>query len=749
MKRNPFRIRRPLLLLAALAFAPLVAQDASPGVGNPSGPDAGERIDRGAWVDFEVPWRVAAEDPVLLDLSFLLRKPVGADGFVRIQDGRLAHGDGSRFRIWGVNVAVGACFPGKGEAPAMADFLARFGINCVRFHFLDSNWGPEKSLFEWGTESTRRLDGGQLDRLDYFVAELKKRGIYSNFNLNAARHYRKDDDVVDWEYLGMAKAVTLFDARLIELQQEYARQLLTHVNPYTERAYFEEPALAIIELANENSLVEAWYTGRLVGREPAAPADATWAGITRHYAGQLDRQYQAWLRQRLSVGELRQIERTAGVATEAPIDRLRSEEFEQADASRFATEARFYMELEDRFFSGMQSYLKETLGVHALVVATSDHHHSGSGYPLLASASKLDVVDGHAYWQNPQYTRDPVTGGRGREFTIPNTPMVNAPLYSTPVRLSRSAIKGKPYIVSETGHPFPNEYACEGIGILAAYALFQDWDGIFFFNLERDAPRAWDSNTPRHHDMRPDPVKMVNLAVCGLMFHRGDVAAARQTVLRSYAAEQVIESLRLPSRESRPFFTPGFSPAIPLVHAIRIDSLSAEPTRHEPLPVAELITSDTGQLRWRLGAGQGFVTVETGRTEAMIGFLPARAALEHLSASVEYGFCSLVLSSVDGQEIARADRLVLAATARTQLSDMDWNETRTSLTQWGRRPMQIEPVRGRIELHSLHEAKALSIRALDGAGRALGPAAWARPTVTGWEIALDQPTVWYRIDIER
>jgi hypothetical protein len=33
----------------------------------------------------------------------------------------------------------------------------------------------------------RTLDPDQLDRLDFFIAELKKRGIYTNLNLHVSR----------------------------------------------------------------------------------------------------------------------------------------------------------------------------------------------------------------------------------------------------------------------------------------------------------------------------------------------------------------------------------------------------------------------------------------------------------------------------------------------------------------------------------------------------------------------------------
>jgi len=117
-----------------------------------------------------------------------------------------------------------------------------FGINCVRFHFLDSNWSA--SVFVKGRDDTRALDEQQLDRWDYFVAELKERGIYTNINLNVGRNFRKGDGVRDYEYLGLAKVVNYFDERIQELHREYAGQLLTHYNPYTKSQYRNEPAIA-------------------------------------------------------------------------------------------------------------------------------------------------------------------------------------------------------------------------------------------------------------------------------------------------------------------------------------------------------------------------------------------------------------------------------------------------------------------------------------------------------------------------
>ena len=180
---------------------------------------------------FELTWKNSAK--AKLNLSFMLDKPAGRDGFITVKDGNFTKPNGERFKIWGVNLTGGDCFPEKEDAAEYAAYLARFGINAVRLHFLDSNWGQERSLFNFQLDHTRELYPPQLDKLDYFINELKKQGIYTNINLNVGINYRKGDGVPEYEYLGLAKAVTLFDDHIIELQKEYARQLLTHVNPYT------------------------------------------------------------------------------------------------------------------------------------------------------------------------------------------------------------------------------------------------------------------------------------------------------------------------------------------------------------------------------------------------------------------------------------------------------------------------------------------------------------------------------------
>lgn len=682
-----------------------------------------------------VDWNSKADSPA--SVAFLLDAPAGKEGFIGASGGHLVRPSGARFRIWGVNITGRATLPSKEAAPLLAAHLAQYGVNCVRFHFLDRP--APQGLIDARRDDTRALDPAQLDRLDFFVAELKKRGIYTNLNLNVGRTYKAGDGVRDCELLGFAKALTYFDPRLIELQKEYARQLLTHRNPYTQAEYRHEPAVAIIEFVNENSIVESWFSGRLLGKA-RRKNPGTWTDIPASYEKDLTDLYNRWLREHLSPADLAGLRKACEVPADGPIPRLRPVEFASASKQRFHTEAAFYVELERRYFDDMARFLRSELDVKPLLVATSDHNHGKSGYPLVTSAARLDVVDGHVYWQHPHYLTDPATG-RQTGFEIPNTPMVNDPLHSTVVQLSRTAVAGKPYTVSEVNHPFPNEYACEGIPILAAYAALEDWDGIFWYTLAHDHLVGGPSRAIGHFDLGPDPVKMTQLAAGAVLFLRADVRPAAQTIGRSYSTEKVYETLRLPWWEW-PYFTPGFPLALPLVHATRIDSLASPAEgRCEPVPNDEIV-SDTGELIWSGHSDkQGLVSVDTPRSQALIGFLKdRRKRTRNLAIQPDNPFCAVTLSALDDQLISQSGKLLLTATARVANSQMTWAANRKTLERWGSPPPRIERVTGTAVLRNLERATHVAAQPLDATGHPLGFRLQADKTDDGWRLPIGSPT---------
>lgn len=92
---------------------------------------------------------------------------------------------GQRLRLMGVNITFGSIAPRHEDADIVARRLARFGINIVRLHHMDTAEAPygllEKDRITFNAE--------YLDRMDYFIGALKREGIYTVLNLHVGRRY--------------------------------------------------------------------------------------------------------------------------------------------------------------------------------------------------------------------------------------------------------------------------------------------------------------------------------------------------------------------------------------------------------------------------------------------------------------------------------------------------------------------------------------------------------------------------------
>lgn len=220
-------------------------------------------------------------------VAHFLDAPAGKHGFVRAEGGHFVT-DAGPIRFHATNITGPANFPVHEVADKLAARLARLGINCVRLHFMDTWYvnfmpKPTQAILADDTLTQRNLDPKQLDKLDYMIAAFKKRGIYVDMNLHVGRTLDERDGFENAKSLPWAdKGIGQFEPRMIELQKEYARKLLTHVNVYTGSAYTDEPSVAMIEISNEDGLTGFYYNG-------------TFDRLPEPYAAELRRQWNVWL----------------------------------------------------------------------------------------------------------------------------------------------------------------------------------------------------------------------------------------------------------------------------------------------------------------------------------------------------------------------------------------------------------------------------------------------------------------------
>lgn len=197
--------------------------------------------------------------------ALLNHLPAGKFGVIKVNSAAHFVAGQERIRFLGVNITASSTVTAKANAEKVAGRLAKFGVNLVRFHHMDNNYGA-KSIINYAAGNSRSLDAENLDKLDYFVHQLKLNGIYSNINLINSREFSAADGLpteisqLTWKQRHVLGYVyPAFRA----LEKEYATQLLSHKNPYTGLTYAQDPAIAFVEINNENGIFQQYYDGSI------------------------------------------------------------------------------------------------------------------------------------------------------------------------------------------------------------------------------------------------------------------------------------------------------------------------------------------------------------------------------------------------------------------------------------------------------------------------------------------------------
>ena len=651
-------------------------------------------------VPFVVPFRMSNTAPK----PDWIERPAGKQGPIQSRDGHFYAGD-KRMRFWGVNVCWGACFPSREEARAAAAELAGLGVNLVRIHKTDSTV-PKGSFFGDNQTGTRRLDPYYMDRFDYFVAQLKAAGIYFDIDLFVDRRFQRSDGEVGSDWDRSYKAAVVFDPDLRALQKEFAKQFLDHRNPYTGLAYRDEPALAIIGIANETSLYYQWCSGKIDELGP-------------YFGPELDRLFNA---------HLTKIYGGSGALSEAW---GRPEELGKVVRPKLGDKGkpvqdffRFAWEVEHDYFTDMCRYVKNDLGYKGCI--------SGSmafGLYGVAINRDFDYIDMHSYWNNPTY----LPGGGHK---VNNRPIVDKPTLNSFEMLSVGRLKGKPFAVTEINHAFPGYYDAEMIPLAAAYAANQDWDALVLFDFH--ASTQWHSDRIRNFfEIDGHPAKTVQMLAGSAAFLRGDVPSAP-----GYQVLSVTQPDAVDIAVNNHWLNNS--------HALRKRGITPDPHQRfyvefgKATAVAVKTAGINDCFQWAAEDGQGVVRVTSPGTLMAIGRIAGKQITlgdaTVAIGSTATGHAAVTVTALDTSDIATARRVLLTATARCANTGMVWAEDERSVTKWGEAPALAETVPLDIDLPGAWRAYALNP---DGSKASELP---SETTAASTGLSLAAPTIWYALE---
>ena len=597
--------------------------------------------DTDGWIPWTCPW-----DAAPVNVSFLVERPAGRHGFLRVRDAGFVFADGTPIRFWGTTLSAAANFPDKAQAPKIAERLARFGINMVRTHHADAQWAS-RSLIDYKRGDSRHFDEENLDRFDFFMAELKKRGIYVYLDQLVNRQFLDGDGVANAAKLdAAAKPYALFDGRLIELQKEYSRRLWTHINPYTGLAPRDDPQYVLAEFTNENDLFSQPVT-----LEP--------------YRSQLEERFRTWAEQK----HVR--------IPRKPIDFTRS-----TDAV-----VRFFVSVQEQYYRDMTQFFRKRLKVRIPLTGSNWSRNSSL---LLALKNTCDYTDSHAYEDHPH----------GEKHKRIYNSLTSRKRRNLLAGLAFNCLSDRPFFVSEWDQPWPNEWRAELPLLMAAAGRFQDWAGLTVYTYRHDAAALDYVNGAFETGL--DPARFGLFPHAALLFHRDVQPAEKTLVVRLDPARAVSTRATAPWGDGARAFV-----GTPEQHRVRVTfAADAEgdwtvaPTKQFGNPFSAVFASDTGELRrnWRRGYG----TIDTAGTQAAYGLLGEQKEikLKDVEFTLETRFATVALSSLTFLPIENSNRLLLTAVGRVRNTGMVYNLTHTALVHAGTAPMLLEPVVGEIRLHT-------------------------------------------------
>jgi hypothetical protein len=323
-----------------------------------------------------------------------------------------------------------------------------------------------------------------------------------------------------------------------------------------------------------------------------------------------------------------------------------------ATAARLDDYLRFLAELDRQYLNTILAAVRESAGPLVPVAGTQMNF----GSPLnLDSHRDLDYQDVHYYVDHYGF---PNVAWDGRDWYITERSNLGAGL--TPF-LSAATTReaGRPYTVSEFNQPWPNSYAAEADPTLAAFAAFQDWDGLMHFAYAHS--RNWDAGVPNGFNLNGDWTKFINLGQSAWLFRTGAVVAGEDPLTIGLSEAQRLAATRQRLRGNLGGLLKaehGVDAALPFTRRVAIARSEGE-TPVVAAPSAPYVSSG-GETTYDPD-GRLFL-IHSARAAGVFGFPAAKVAAGPLEVELPgagAGFVSLFLTPLDGRVLEESSRLLL------------------------------------------------------------------------------------------
>lgn len=575
--------------------------------------------------------------------------------------------------------------------------LKKQGFNALRWRFV-----MNKREFE----APYKMHALNRDLYDYFLYALGREGIYSFFYLCS---HDTGDPSFTWNDRFTVKVKMMLgekDAR--QAWRKLAKMQLEHINPYTKKAWKDDPSIATIEYWNEFELgVSSYPSITAEGKELLKKKFAQY--LSKHFKNVND-----FLSYCEKVGKPWKQDSKA-------------EKFEDLDISNWGNRssnpvyARFIIEA----MTDMQDFCRKVIcdeigmkvpthqnncmrtvhwtylsAIAGNYTAINVYHCHPSSYSLGAEVRQVSsLVDGGSYWRGTVAKR----------------------------------VAGMPIAVTEYQHCYFNKFAHEAGVLFPAYSALNGYDALVAF----DSPVSINGGRLGFFNIGVNPVFRVNDFLTYFLFYRGDVKRSPHRVDveidKNFMEKDPLVALAINEKQRMISLMTGLAVNFPDVK--RNDDVEIKPAdiKMKPFGATEVIVdqqftgagknvgkdypiddfvatlkdkgildksnisnpselifqSDTGEITM-YGKKREMTVITPKSVVAIVNENSKLMQLGELTINSFNRKGTIGVVSIDNKPLAESSRMVLAIATDNVPSDVELSASRRKLGQWGKLPILIE-----------------------------------------------------------
>ena len=655
-----------------------------------------------AWFPF-LPDDDAFSKDSIIDLSALVPAPAGQFGFVQRKGDRFVlEKTGQPIKFWGKVAGL----PEKESLwDQQARFYAKHGINMARVHPVQAVLGL---LRKDPATGERAFDEARLDRWDRWFAAMKKHGIYLTWSCFYPHVVTPDDGYPADLYAELPQAardgrsssgLVNFMPQLQDAEWAWEKTLLLHKNPHTGLRYVDDPALAIIEVHNEDCIF--WHA-------PLNQLEPAQTKFPRH-AAILKRMWMEWLKKRYETDEALEAAWGAGLRRGDSLSNpamgiygawemaAAGPSRNKAEKRRMGDFIRFLAETQRAYHQRRLTRLHD-LGYKAVALSTAWRAGGPAADPAnLWADDAMDCITRHNYFGGGAGGHGIKAGKVNNETHLPEP---GSHLLAT----GFYQVEDKPFIITEWTQMPPNQWKAEAAPLFAFYGMgLQGWDASYHFAGSRvrmgsgwPDMSSYASETPHYFGQFP---------ALAFAIYKGHIKEAPLAAARRLKLDDAFQGFDPLSQDftgggydnkelKGNLATPKEVLAIGRVTAKVADGLdhsaAADWSQYWDRE-KRVVRSMTGELVWDYG--RRVVLVQAAKTQGVIGFAGGGDYdLPGVRVQVKTPFVSLLFTPLDDKPLAESAHILITAMARDKQTGAEYNADGTQLLDAGKPPLLLEPV---------------------------------------------------------